>query len=103
MSGSGKTTISLALMLALRKRGFKVQPFKVGPDFIDTTLHKQVCGVPSRNLDTWLLPSRLIPEILANSGMSLDGSSHVSKFLEGTPHTCLWSVVSMKSGPTLNG
>ncbi len=67
MSGSGKTTISLALMLALRKRGFKVQPFKVGPDFIDTTLHKQVCGVPSRNLDTWLLPSSLIPEIIADS------------------------------------
>jgi len=70
MSGSGKTTISLALMLALRKQGFKVQPFKVGPDFIDTTLHKQVCGVPSRNLDTWLLPSKLIPEILANSTRS---------------------------------
>lgn len=62
-SGSGKTTITCALLQALKERGIETRAFKCGPDYIDPMFHKQIIGVPSRNLDTFFLDSEQIREL----------------------------------------
>ena len=71
-SGCGKTTVAIGVMSALKKRGFSIQPFKVGPDFIDPSYHEAVCEVPSRNLDGWMLDKNYNLETFANHGYDKD-------------------------------
>jgi cobyrinic acid a,c-diamide synthase len=54
-SGVGKTTVSLALLAAMLRRGVRVQPFKGGPDFLDAGHHTRISGRRARNIDTWML------------------------------------------------
>ncbi len=71
-SGSGKTTITLALMKAISKGGVKVAPFKAGPDYIDPGLHRLVCGRPSYNLDTWMMGAVGVQESFARGMTGAD-------------------------------
>ncbi|MCI0560918.1 MAG: cobyrinate a,c-diamide synthase, partial [Nitrososphaera sp.] len=66
-SGVGKTTVAVAIMQALRRKGLHVQPFKVGPDFIDPSYHTYVSGRQSRNLDAWMMGKRGILECFVSS------------------------------------
>ena len=71
-SASGKTTVSRGLMAALVKRGMVVQPFKCGPDYIDTKFHSVVCGRRSVNLDSFLASENHIREIYARYSQGAD-------------------------------
>nr|WP_297395521.1 cobyrinate a,c-diamide synthase [uncultured Peptostreptococcus sp.] len=71
-SGVGKTTISLGIMKALVNRGKSVQPFKVGPDYIDPSYHKYVTGRPSRNLDSYMLDEDQVKYVYSQASKSTD-------------------------------
>src|SRR3990167_2412945 len=71
-SGSGKTTITLGVLLALRKMGLKVQPFKAGPDYLDPIHHSVACARKSRNLDSWLMPPGAIRRLFAANAKGAD-------------------------------
>ncbi len=71
-SGCGKTTVTRGIMEALVARGFTVQPFKVGPDFIDPTHHTAVCGRVSRNLDPFMMGEGGVRETFARACRGAD-------------------------------
>ena len=71
-SGSGKTTFTMGLLRALSRRGLIVQPFKCGPDYIDTQFHSIAAGRESVNLDTWMASPEHIREVFARYSAGAD-------------------------------
>ncbi len=124
-SGCGKTTITCAVLKALKKRGLSVTSFKAGPDYIDPMFHSKVIGAKARNLDIFLSGEKSVKYLLARAaenndvsviegvmgnydgiGMKDDlySSNHLAK-ITGTPQILVletrgmsFSVVAMISG-----
>lgn len=71
-SGVGKTTVTIGLMSALKKKGFTVQGFKCGPDTIDPSYHTAVTGRVSRNLDSWMFQENTVLDILTYGSKEAD-------------------------------
>ncbi len=71
-SGSGKSTVVLGLLAALKRRQYKVQPFKAGPDFIDPGLHRAVTGTVSYNLDRWMCGDEYVKGLFQNKTSRAD-------------------------------
>ena len=71
-SGVGKTAVATAIMYALRRKGFRVQPFKVGPDFIDPSYHTTASKKQSRNLDVWMMAEQGVLECFNNACQGAD-------------------------------
>ena len=71
-SGVGKTTVTLGLLEAFRRRGIAVQGFKVGPDFIDPGFHEVVTGRGSYNLDGWMCGREHVLATVARHAADVD-------------------------------
>lgn len=71
-SGVGKTTLTLGILAALRRRGLEVQPYKVGPDYIDPGLHYHAAGRRSHNLDSWMSDEQVIKQIFVKHAQGVD-------------------------------
>ena len=71
-SGSGKTMITCALLKVLERHGFKPASFKCGPDYIDPMFHKDVLGIPSRNMDIFLMGREGVNRTLARGSRDRD-------------------------------
>ena len=71
-SGSGKTTVTLALAAAFRRRGMSVAVAKSGPDYIDPAFHAAATGRPAFNLDSWAMPPAVLDGLLNQAAEHAD-------------------------------
>ena len=105
-SGTGKTSMSVGVMGALRRRGHTVVPFKVGPDYIDPGYHTAVSGRTSRNLDTWLMPppearrvfDRAMSEATRRNGMTTDRQARPGPSEDTPPVAVVEGVMGLFDG-----
>lgn len=80
----GKTSITAAIIHGIKKHGYSIQPFKVGPDFIDPTYLSAVSGNIARNLDPWLMgPKGVAKSFVKNSNSNFSIVEGVMGFYDG--------------------
>lgn len=83
-SGVGKTSITCSIIHGMKERGYSVQPFKVGPDYIDPTYLTAISGNNTRNLDSWIMgKDAVIQSFLKNSQSDISVVEGVMGFYDG--------------------
>ena len=83
-SGVGKTSITCAIIYALQKKGFSVQPFKVGPDYIDPSYLSSISKHEAINLDVWLMGKKhLLESFVSNSKSDISVIEGVMGYYDG--------------------
>lgn len=83
-SGVGKTSITCSIIYGMRHRGYTVQPFKVGPDYIDPTYLSAISGNSARNLDSWIMGKKAVTRsFMKNSCSDISIIEGVMGFYDG--------------------
>ncbi len=105
-SGSGKTILTCALLRAAQRRGLEPCAFKCGPDYIDPMFHRQVLGLPSRNLDLFLsTPEQVLRQMAAGGrGRGLGVIEGVMGLYDGvgaTHRSSSWHLAQVTSTPVV--
>jgi len=105
-SGVGKTSITSAIIYGLKKRGYTVQPFKVGPDYIDPSYLSSIANNETRNLDVWLMgKSELLKNFVNNSTSDVSIIEGVMGYYDGfdgkTNHASTHHVATLLKSPVI--
>ncbi len=105
-SGVGKTSITSAIIYGIKKQGYSVQPFKVGPDYIDPSYLSAISGKGTKNLDVWLMgESELVRSFVKNSTSDISVIEGVMGYYDGfggkTNYASTHHVASLLKSPTI--
>jgi len=105
-SGVGKTSITSAIIYGIKKRGYRIQPFKVGPDYIDPSYLSTISGKDAKNLDVWLMgESELLHSFVKNSTSDISIIEGVMGYYDGfggkTNYASTHHVASLLKSPTI--
>jgi len=105
-SGVGKTSITSAIIYGIKKRGYSVQAFKVGPDYIDPSYLSAISGNDTRNLDVWLMgENEIVQSFVKNSASDISIIEGVMGYYDGfggkTNYASTHHVASLLKSPTI--
>ena len=105
-SGVGKTSITSAIIYGLKKRGYTIQPFKVGPDYIDPSYLSSISNNETKNLDVWLMGlSELVASFVRNSTSDISIIEGVMGYYDGftgkTNHASTHHVATLLHAPVI--